>query len=58
MSAGLVLAQFKQLGLIDQHRMVIELIDIPGLEQKSCECYRVVRAHLSNNEDFDSGVLL
>ncbi len=30
-------------GLISYHRGAIEVLDRPGLEQASCECYRIVR---------------
>ena len=27
-----------------------------GLEMKSCECYRVIKNHLDNYTEFDSGI--
>ncbi len=40
--------QLHERGLIEYSRGIIHLLDIPGLEQLSCECYRVVKNHLDN----------
>jgi CRP-like cAMP-binding protein len=42
-------------GLIDYHRGTIHILDRPGLEERSCECYRVVKNHLDNYTEFDTG---
>lgn len=55
MSANVAVAYFKQLGLIDHHRGKIRILDAQGLEQKSCECYRVVKQHLDNSTQFETG---
>ncbi|MGI4981447.1 MAG: Crp/Fnr family transcriptional regulator [Janthinobacterium lividum] len=55
MSAGQAVSNLKQLGLIDHHRGGIRLLNVPGLEEKLCECYRVVKQHLENSTEFETG---
>jgi CRP-like cAMP-binding protein len=50
-AAGLL----KGRGLIDYHRGTIHILDRVGLEERSCECYRVVKDHLDNYTEFDTG---
>jgi len=45
----------KESGLIQYSRGVIRLLDVPGLEARACECYRVIRDHLDNYTEFDRG---
>ena len=45
----------KAKGLVDYRRGVIQVLDAKGLEKEACECYRVVREHLENFAEFDSG---
>ncbi len=53
LAAGLL----KKEGLIDYSRESIHIPDIPRLEDRACECYRVIRNHLGNQVEFDSGVV-
>ena len=53
-AAGLL----KSRGLIDYHRGTIHILDRPGLEERSCECYRVVKDHLDNYAEFDTGFVV
>jgi len=41
--------------IIAHSRNRIRILDRIGLEQRACECYRVVKDHLDNYIDFDTG---
>lgn len=49
---------FKAKGFIDYSRGAIRIKDPKGLEAEACECYRVVREHLENFADFDTGFVV
>lgn len=51
-----VAGQFQALNLIRYTRGKINLVDLPGLEKMACECYRVVRDHLTNLTEYDQGI--
>jgi CRP-like cAMP-binding protein len=53
-TVSVVAADLKSMGLIDYSRGTIHILDPKGLESKSCECYRAIKDHLDNNEEFDS----
>ena len=55
MSVVVAIAQFKEWGLIDHRRGEIQVLNPEGLEEKACECYRVVKQHLDNAAEFDQG---
>ena len=42
--------------LIEYRRGLIEILDVQGLERRSCECYHVVRNHLHNFAEYDDGM--
>ncbi len=46
----------KDKGLISYTRGVITILDTARLEKTSCECYLVIKDHLDNYTEFDSGV--
>jgi hypothetical protein len=45
-SVTIVARQLKQAGLIEYHHGVIHVLDRPGLEAASCECYGVIRREI------------
>ena len=46
----------KQEKLIEYRRGVIDILDLPGLEARSCECYRIIKDYLDNYAEFDDGM--
>jgi hypothetical protein len=42
--------------LIDYSRGVIRILDVKGLEKRACECYHIIKNHLDNYTEFDSGI--
>jgi CRP-like cAMP-binding protein len=44
----------KKEGLIDYTRGIVQILDVEGLERRSCECYRVIKDHLDNYAEFDT----
>jgi CRP-like cAMP-binding protein len=48
-------AILKNEGLIQYSRGLVRILDPVGLEKRSCECYRVIKDHLDNYAEFDSG---
>jgi CRP-like cAMP-binding protein len=47
--------QLKKEKLIEYRRGVITILDRKGLEKRPCECYRIIRDHLTDWEAFDTG---
>ena len=45
----------KEEGLIRYSRGKIEIIDPKGLEGRACECYQVIKSHLDDLAEFDTG---
>jgi CRP-like cAMP-binding protein len=41
--------------LIEYHRGLVHILDVEGLEKIACECYHVIKDHLNNYAEFDSG---
>ncbi len=54
-SVALAMGRFKQDELVSYTRGHIHLTDVPRLEAKACECYAVLKDHLNNYIDFDTG---
>ena len=44
----------KQDGLVEYTRGVIRIIDSKRLEERACECYRIIKDHLDNYAEFDT----
>jgi len=51
-TAGLL----KDAKLIEYNRGLIQILDASELEKKACECYHVIKDHLDNYAEFESGV--
>ena len=45
----------KDKGLISYTRGVIKILDAVKLEKTACECYQVIKDHLDDHTEFDSG---
>jgi CRP-like cAMP-binding protein len=43
--------------LISYSRGVIKILDVSKLEKTACECYQVIKDHLDNYTEFDSGIV-
>jgi CRP-like cAMP-binding protein len=46
----------KDAKLIEYNRGTIHILDVPGLEKKACECYHIIKDHLDNYAEFESGI--
>jgi CRP-like cAMP-binding protein len=46
----------KEEKLIDYSRGVIRILDTKRLEKRACECYCIIKNHLDNYTEFDSGI--
>jgi CRP-like cAMP-binding protein len=53
-TVSLVAGTLKKEKLITYTRGQIRIVDRKGLEERSCECYRVIRDYLTNYEALDS----
>jgi CRP-like cAMP-binding protein len=57
-TVSLTAAELKQEKLIDYSRGVIHVANRDGLGNRACECYQVIRDHLDNYAEFDSGIVV
>jgi CRP-like cAMP-binding protein len=48
-------AVLKEEGLIEYSRGLMRILDVAGLERRSCECYLAIRDYLDSYLDFDRG---
>jgi CRP-like cAMP-binding protein len=55
-TVSITAALLKKKGLIAYSRGTIHILNITGLEERSCECYHIIKAHLDNYIEFDSGL--
>lgn len=55
-TVSITATQLKHERLIDYNRGVIRILDVPGLEKRACECYQVIKDHLDNYAEFDTGI--
>ena len=54
-SVSILMGRLKQAGVVAYSRGHIQLLDIPALEKQACECYHVLKDHLNNYLEFDTG---
>jgi CRP-like cAMP-binding protein len=57
-SVTLVAHQLREEGLLEYRRSEILIPDPEALEKRGCECYRVVKGHLDNYMEFDTGFVI
>jgi CRP-like cAMP-binding protein len=57
-SVALVAGELKKDGLIEYKRNEIQIPSIEALEKKACECYLVLKEHLENYIEFDTGFVI
>jgi CRP-like cAMP-binding protein len=56
-TVSIAAAGLKDEGVIDYTRGVLKILDPARLEQRSCECYHVIKEHLDSYADFDTGFI-
>jgi len=56
-TVSLTAAKLKRESLIGYTRGLIHILDRDGLQQRACECYGVIKDHLDNYAEFDSGIV-
>ncbi len=54
-TVSLTAATLRSEGLIDYTRGVVHIKDREALEGRACECYRIIKDHLDNYAEFDTG---
>lgn len=54
-TVSLAASILKDQRLIDYSRGHVEILDPEGLEHVACECYHIIKAHLDNYAEFDTG---
>ncbi len=47
-TVSLAAQSLQERGLIEYSRGTVRILDLPGLERLSCECYRIVKNHLDS----------
>ena len=57
-TVSLAAGVLKDKKMIDHRRGIISILDTEALENQACECYGVVRDHLSNYAEFDTGFVV
>lgn len=57
-SVSIAAGQLKQQGLIDYRRGAIKILNVRALQDRACECYLVVKHHLDDLTEFDTGFVV
>jgi Mn-dependent DtxR family transcriptional regulator len=47
----------KRKDVIEYTRGMVHIVDVARLETEACECYRVIKNHLDNYTELDSGIV-
>ena len=53
-TASIAAGNLKRRGLIGYSRGRIKILDYPGLQKRSCECYEAIKSHLRNYTEFET----
>jgi CRP-like cAMP-binding protein len=54
-TVSIAAAGLKEDKLIEYSRGIVRILNHKGLEERSCECYQVIKQHLDNYAEFDTG---
>jgi lysophospholipid acyltransferase (LPLAT)-like uncharacterized protein len=57
-SVSAIAAEFKKEGLIEYKRNDIYIPSTEALQKRACECYLVIKHHLENYAEFDTGFVV
>jgi CRP-like cAMP-binding protein len=57
-SVSVIAAEFKKQGLIEYKRNEIYIPSTEALQKRACECYLVIKHHLENYAEFDTGFVV
>ncbi len=57
-SVSIAAGILKHEGMIEYSRGAVRILDVKGLEAKACECYQVVKSHLDDVANFDTGYVI
>ena len=54
-TVSMAMGQFKRAAFLDYSHGRIRLLNVPALERQACECYHLLKDHLNNYLEFDTG---
>ena len=54
-TVSITAAALKRRNLIEYSKGIVRIVNRPGLEETSCECYQIIRSHLDDSAEFDDG---
>lgn len=57
-SINVIAGQLRKEGLLEYRRNQVHIPSIPALEKRTCECYSILRDHLENYTEFDTGFVV
>jgi CRP-like cAMP-binding protein len=57
-TVSIAAANAQDQGLIEYSRGFMRILDVEGLELRSCECYRTIKKHLDSYAAFDTGMVV